>query len=437
MRPSHAGLSRRQFVKSAALAAGAAAMTPAALAGRAWHPGRAGLRLGVIGSGDRGSGAVINAMEADPGVRLVAMADLFPDRLEKSLANLAGHPQFGARVKPSEVERFAGFDAYARLLKTDVDVVILATPPHFRPEHFGAAVEAGKHVFMEKPVAVDPPGVRRVLAAAEVADRKGLSIAAGTQRRHDPKYRELVRRVQDGQIGPLLSGRCWWNQGGLWVHKRKPEYSDMEWQCRNWLYFCWLSGDHIVEQHVHNLDVMNWALAATPQRCVAMGGRQVRTGPEYGNIFDHFAVEYEYPGGVSVHSYARQIDGCASRVDEQARGAAGLVSFGDGRILGPRPYAYEGPSVNPYVQEHADLFASIRGESGSPRLNEARNVAHSTLTAIMGRLSAYTGQEVTWEQALASPWRLGPSVYELGALETDPVPVPGRTRLPEPSEAKS
>jgi predicted dehydrogenase len=425
------GMTRRQFVRTAALAAGAAAVVPSALAGRSWYPGRQTLRLGVIGCGDRGTGAAVNAMEADEGVKLVAMADLFQDRLDRSLSALSGHETLGSRIIPGEIVRFAGFDACEQLLKTDVDVVILATPPHFRPAHFEAAIAAGKHVFMEKPVAVDPPGIRRVLAAADVADSRNLSVVAGTQRRHDPKYRELIRRVQDGAVGPLLSGRCWWNQGGLWVHTRKPEYSDMEWQCRNWLYFCWLSGDHIVEQHVHNLDVINWAVGSPPLRCVGMGGRQVRTAPEYGNIFDHFAIEYEYPGGVVLSSWSRQIDGCASRVDEHVTGSGGTVRFGQGAIEGPKPYTYDGPRVNPYVQEHAHLFASIRG--GKDRLNEARNVAHSTLTAIMGRMSAYTGQEVTWDQALASDWRLGPATYALGDVEIDPVPVPGKLKMEKTS----
>jgi predicted dehydrogenase len=261
-------------------------------------------------------------------------------------------------------------------------------------------------------------------------------VVAGTQRRHDPKYRDLIARVREGVIGDVVSARCWWNQGGLWVHQRKPEYSDMEWQCRNWLYFCWLSGDHIVEQHVHNLDVINWALGAPPLRCVGMGGREVRTAPEYGNIFDHFAVEYEYsagtagPSSVTLTSMARQIDGCATRVDEELTGASGRVRFGAGAIDGRDPYTYSGPKVNAYVQEHVHLLASIRA-GGAERLNEARNVATSTLTAIMGRMSAYTGQEITWEQALNSEWRIGPSEYAFGPIELDPVPVPGRTKMPE------
>jgi predicted dehydrogenase len=421
-------LSRRMFLKTSALA-GAAVVLPGSLSAAPFFRGRETLRLGLIGCGDRGSGAVINALEADPTVRLVAMGDLFPDRLAKSLENLTKHPQFGPSFDPAKIERFTGFDAYEKVLSTECDVVILATPPHFRPIHFEAAVKAGKHVFMEKPVAVDPWGVRTVLAAAELADSKNLSVAAGTQRRHDPKYRDLIARIRQGEAGAPVSGACWWNQGGLWVHARKPEYTDMEWQCRNWLYFCWLSGDHIVEQHVHNLDVLNWAMGAHPLKASGMGGREVRTAPEFGNIFDHFAVQYEYPGGVLVNSQARQIDGTSARVDEMFVGSRARVHFGAGAMTGGVEYRYEGKRVNPYVQEHVNLFASIRG-SGD-RLNEARNVAESTLTAIMGRVSAYTGQEVTWEQVLSAPLRLGPTEYAFGAVGLDPVPVPGRTKLPE------
>jgi predicted dehydrogenase len=417
------GLSRREFVKTAALAAGAAAVAP--MAWSAPVVGRERIRLGVIGCGGRGTGAVVDALDADEAVELVAMADLFQDRLDGSLSALANHERFGQRIRAVQVERFVGIDAYERLLKMDLDLVILATPPHFRPAHFEAAVAAGRHIFMEKPVAVDGPGIRRVLTAGEIAEQKRLTVVAGTQRRHDPKYQQMMRMIHDGALGELIAGNCWWMQGGLWVHQRKPEYSDMEWQCRNWLYFCWLSGDHIVEQHVHNIDVINWAFGAPPVKATAMGGREVRTGREYGNVFDHFAVQYEYASGATMTSLSRQTDGCVSRVDEHVMGAKGRARFGAGAIDG-LDYKYDGPRVNPYVQEHVNLLASMRG---GPRLNEARTVAESTLTAIMGRLSAYTGQTVTWEQALNSQWRLGPSEYAFGEVPMEPVAVPGRTKL--------
>ena len=306
--------------------------------------------------------------------------------------------------------------------------MILATPPHFRPAHFEAAVAAGRHVFLEKPVAVDGPGVRRVLAAGEEADRKGLSVVAGTQRRHEACYRAAVARLQEGAVGKIVSARCYWTMGSLWMNEPREEWSDFEWQLRNWLYFTWLSGDHIVEQHMHNLDAINWVLEATPVRAMGMGGRQVRTHPHYGNVFDHFAVEYEYPGGVSVTSMCRQTDGCASKVEEVIEGSEGRCTLRSGHAVLTRgsPWQFAGENPNPYVEEHRDLIASI---SSGPRVNESRQVAHSTLTAIMGRMSAYTGKEVTWEAALASKEDLTPPSYEFGPLPIPAVAVPGRTPL--------
>lgn len=423
-----AEVSRREFVKSAAAAAAAAVVPGAAIARGAWAGGTESIRIGVIGCGGRGTGAAINALEADPATRIVALGDLFADRVESSRKHLAEAEEFGDRARVSPERCFTGFDAYQRVLEAGVDAVILATPPHFRPAHFAAAVAARKHVFMEKPVAVDAPGVRMVLEAANAAGAAGLCVVAGTQRRHEASYLAAMQRIREGALGRIVSARCYWNQGGLWVHRRKPEYSDMEWQVRNWLYFCWLSGDHIVEQHVHNLDVVNWAIGSHPERCLGMGGRQVRTGEEYGNIFDHFTVEYVYPGGEHVMSMCRQIEGTSPRCEEVIHGAQGTAVLrpGSARITGAAEWRFAEKNNNPYVQEHADLLAAIR--SGRP-VNEARQVAESTLTAIMGRMSAYTGQEVTWEQALKSEWRLGPETYEFGDLPVDEAPVPGRTRL--------
>jgi predicted dehydrogenase len=324
---------------------------------------------------------------------------------------------------------FVGFDAYQRVIDSDVDMVILATPPHFRPQHLRAAIEAGKHVFMEKPVAVDPVGIRSVIESADMAKEKGLAIVAGTQRRHQAHYIEIMRRVRDGAIGEIVAAQCYWNQGGLWVVDRDEKMTDMEWQCRNWLYFTWLSGDHIVEQHVHNLDAVNWALGATPVQCLGMGGRQVRTDEKYGNIFDHFAIEFEYPGGVRALSMCRQIDGCSDAVSERIIGTKGVAytDGGTGWIDGENAYRYEGESWNPYVREHTDLIASIRAEEP---LNEGRQVAESTMCAVMGRMSAYTGRAMKWDWAMnASTLDLTPPAYEFGELAVDPVAVPGQTEL--------
>ncbi len=419
---------RREFIRASAGAGLAATVLPSFAAG--WTNGGSDVvRVGVIGCGGRGTGAAFNALEAHPSTRIVALADLFPDRLAQSRSWLTGSEDFADRVDLGE-RTFTGFDAYKRLLALrEVDVVILATPPGFRPLHFAAAVEAGKHVFMEKPVAVDPAGVRTIIEAAERAKARSLSVVAGTQRRHERSYLEAMKRLRDGAIGEIHSARCAWNQGGLWVHERQPGYTDMEWQCRNWLYFCWLSGDHITEQHVHNLDVINWAMGGHPVRAYGMGGRQVRTDAMYGDIYDHFAIEYEYEDGRRCLSFCRQQDGTDGRVEESVYGTRGTLTTRPGYAVidGSGAWRFGGNNGNPYADEHAHLLASIRGDG--PYLNEARQVAESTLTAIMGRMSAYTGKAVTWDQAMSSSLDLSPPAYEFGDLPVGPVPEPGRTPL--------
>jgi len=419
---------RRDFIKAAAGTSLAATVLPSFASG--WTNGGAdAVRVGVIGCGGRGTGAAYNALEAHPSTRIVAMGDLFADRLNGSLGYLNDSEDFKGRIDV-ESRTFTGFDCHEKVCALpEVDLVILATPPGFRPMHFQTAVNAGKHVFMEKPVAVDPAGVRTVIAAAEQAKAKKLSVVAGTQRRHEPCYLEAMQRIKDGDIGEVISARCAWNQGGLWVHERKPEYTDMEWQCRNWLYFCWLSGDHICEQHIHNLDVVNWAMGGHPTRAYGMGGRQMRTDEKYGNIFDHFAIEYEYGDGRQALSFCRQQDGTDGRVEETIFGSRGSLTTRPGYavINNGSAWRFSGNNGNPYVHEHVNLLASVRGDG--PYLNEARRVAESTLTAIMGRMSAYTGKAVTWEQALHSQLDLSPAAYAFGDLPVRPVPQPGRTPL--------
>ena len=285
------GLNRRDFLRaSAAATAGLATQWTPGYA--AVHAGAAEtIRVGVIGCGGRGTGAARDCITSSEGVELVAMGDLFPDRIERAKASLTR--AIGDKFKVTADRTFVGFDAYQQVIASDVDLVILATPPGFRPEHLRAAIAGGKHVFTEKPVAVDPVGIRSVIETADLAKTKNLAVVAGTQRRHDPKYIETIRRIQAGEIGEVMAGQVYWNQGGLWTAERKPEMTDAEWQIRNWLYFTWLSGDHIVEQHVHNIDVANWVLNAHPISANGVGGRQVRTGPEYGHIYDHFAIELE------------------------------------------------------------------------------------------------------------------------------------------------
>ncbi|HOI44826.1 MAG TPA: Gfo/Idh/MocA family oxidoreductase [Candidatus Aminicenantes bacterium] len=416
------GITRRDFIKTS-VSASLAAAVPGGLGLHA--DGSDAIRIGMVGCGGRGTGAAINCMDAAPGVEVVAMFDLFQDRIEKSLAALREKHADKIKVKPETC--FTGFDGYKKICALpDVNLIVLAAPPGFRPIHLKAAVEAGKNVFMEKPVAVDPVGIRSVIASSELAKRKGLAIVAGTQRRHQTSYRELMKRIHDGQIGEIVGGQCYWNQGDLWVVKKTPQMSAMEWQCRNWLYFTWLSGDHIVEQHVHNIDVMNWAFGSLPVKVMGMGGRQQRTAPEYGNIYDHFAVEFEYPNGVRVLSMCRQIPGCADRIEEKIVGSKGHA-FGYGAIHGENFWKFEGDEPNPYVQEQADLIAGIR--AGRP-LNEGRQVAESTMCAIIGRMSAYTGRAISWDWAMtSSTLDLTPQSYAFTDLPVAPVAVPGQTPL--------
>jgi len=415
-------LSRRGFIKASAVSLAALGTE------RMFAAGSDRLRIGLIGCGGRGEGAAKDCINADKGVELVAMGDLFKDRMEKTLEGLK--KDFEANIKVTSNTCFVGFDAYQKVIGAGVDMVILAGPPHFRPIHLKAAIEAGKHVFMEKPAGVDPAGIRSLIATSELAEKKKLAIVAGTQRRHQAHYVEIMKRVKNGDIGEIVAAQCYWNGGdmlGYWKwYEKEPGMSSMEWQCRNWPWWTWLSGDHIVEQHVHNIDIVNWAIGSHPVQCMGMGGRQVRT---LGNIYDHFAVEFEYPNGVRVSSMCRQITGCADRVSERIVGTKGATYTDSsvGYIEGAKAYKYEGPNPNPYVQEHADLIKSIR--EGKP-LNEGRNVAEGTMGAIMGRMSAYTGRALKWDWAMnASKLDLTPPKYEFGDLPVPPVAVPGKTQL--------
>jgi myo-inositol 2-dehydrogenase / D-chiro-inositol 1-dehydrogenase len=427
-------LTRRDVLKTASLASLAAAFSATGGVYAAHASER--IRIGLIGCGGRGTEAAINAIDGSPDVVIAAMGDLFADQLESSLAHLK-EKVASDRLTVTPETSFTGFDAYQKVLAGPVDLVILATPPVFRPAQLAAAIEAGKHVFMEKPVAVDPAGIRSVIATSEAAGKKGLAIVAGTQRRHQAHYLELMKRIHDGEIGDLRSGQCYWNMGALWVERAADNWanrtakgwSDMEWQIRNWLFTTWCSGDHIVEQHVHNLDVMNWAFDAHPVKCTGMGGRSARTDPQYGNIYDHFAVEYEYPNGARILSMCRQTAGASENVSERVVGATGFSysDSSDAYIKGPGAWENKDASPNPYVQEHTDLVASIK--AGTP-LNEGKRVAESTLTAIMGRMSAYTGRSLSWDWVMnASKLDLTPSPLAFGERPELVVAIPGKTEL--------
>ena len=386
------------------------------------------LRAGLVGCGGRGTGAAINFVNAGPNLEIVALADVFEDRVKESQGRI--QKEVGQEV--SDDRCFVGFEAYKKVIDSDdIDIVILATPPYFRPLHFAACVDAHKHVFMEKPLAVDPVGARSIISSSKRADDLGLTVITGTQRHHQESYIEAYKRIMNGEIGDIVAANCYWNMGQLWYRTRKPEWSDMEFMIRDWVNWNWLSGDHITEQHVHNIDVINWFMGGKfPERAVGFGSRHRRvTGDQY----DNFSVDFVYPGDIHVHSMCRQIDGCANNVSEFVRGTKGYSDCSSyiAKPNGEKVWTYEkSEDVNsPYLQEHIHLVTSIRRNEP---VNVAEFTAKSTLCAIMGRISAYTGQEVTWDEMMKSGLQLGPeggpeSVTSLGSsdLINSQVPVPG------------
>jgi len=387
------------------------------------------LKAGLIGCGGRGTGAALNFLSSGPNLEIVALGDVFEDRLNGCRERLKKEKN----VEIADGQCFVGFDAYKKVIDAGVDVILTATPPHFRPEHFAACIEARKHVFMEKPVAVDPVGARSIIATSRKADAVGLCVVTGTQRHHQRDYVSTYARIASGAIGQIVSANCYWNQSQLWYRNRQEGWSDMEYMIRDWVNWCWLSGDHIVEQHVHNIDVINWFSGAQPEKAVGFGGRHRRkTGDQY----DFFSVDFEYDNGMHVHSMCRQIDGCADNVSERIQGTKGwsncknTIYNPDGSVQWKYDYGLnaEGKprnsvAVSPYVQEHIDLVAAIR--AGKP-INEAERTAISTLAAVMGRISAYTGKKMTWDEMMSSSLRIGPETYALGPVAIEPVaPVPG------------
>ena len=388
------------------------------------------LKVGLIGCGGRGTGAASQALKADPNVILSAMADIFPDRLESSYdILLKAHPD---KVKVNPENRFVGFDAYQRLIDSGVDVVLLTTPPAFRPEQLTAAVNAGKHIFCEKPVAVDAPGVRKVLAAAQKAKEKGLSLVSGFTFRYDLPKRELFGRVQNGEIGEVRMVNSTRNGGGLWYFPRKPEWTEMEYQMRNWYYYDWLSGDFIVEMVVHNLDMMTWGIGSQmPVKAFGTGGRQSRVEEKWGNIYDHFATEYEFANGVKGYNFCRQQDGCSSKNSVEIIGSEGTAFYQGNthKISGKNNWEYQGERKDMYQIQHNELFASIR--AGKP-MNDGEMMANSTMLGIMSRMAAYSGQTISWEQAMNSNQVLGPDFHQYDWDLKWPVPppaIPGVTKV--------
>ena len=431
--------SRRSFVKkTAAITSGAIASTMSIKSFANVNENKK-LKLSVVGCGGRGSGAVVQALTADDNVELVSMADTFRDRIDSSLKGIKDHFGDSKKIKIKEKNLFVGFDAYKKAIDL-CDVVILTTPPGFRPHHFEYAVNNDKHIFMEKPVATDATGVRKVLEVARKAKDKKLNVVVGLQRHYENKYINLYNKVKSGDIGKIVSGQVYWNDGGVWTNKRKSNQTELEYQMRNWYYFTWICGDHILEQHIHNIDVANWFIGEYPLYAQGMGGREVRNGKEHGQIFDHHFVEFHYPSGAVVSSQCRHQKGTETRVDEVFQGSKGSIVLGKGEIFNlNKELTYKYPrswsdDPNPYQVEHDKLFQSIRN---SEVISDTENAAKSTLSAIMGRMATYTGKKITWDQIMNSKENLVPDNLSWNSeAPTLPdsngnykIPVPGKTKF--------
>ncbi|MCF7708159.1 MAG: Gfo/Idh/MocA family oxidoreductase [Verrucomicrobia bacterium] len=421
--------SRREFIKTTGIAVAGGLFATKTLNAEP-IPASETLKVGLIGCGGRGTGAAGQALAADKNVKLTAMADAFEDRLTSSLSGLEKNNPGKVDVPPER--RFVGFNAFKKVLESDIDVVILATPPGFRPQHLEESVKAGKHIFCEKPMAVDAPGYRKVLAAVAESKKKNLSLVAGFCWRYSNAERAAFGRVLDGAIGDVRAVYATYNTGPIWVHPRKPDWSDMQWQMRNWYYFTWLSGDHIVEQAVHSVDKIAWAFGdVSPVKVMAHGGRQVRNEPKYGHIYDHFEVVYEFPNNARAFLFCRQMPGCSNDNSDHIMGSTGVCDVTGfrriHRIIGENAWSYDGDYNNMYQTEHDKLFASIR--RGEP-INDGDRMANSTMMAIAGRMSAYTGQTITWEEAVNSEKDWSPPSYSWDQpVSVPPVAMPGVTQF--------
>jgi len=422
-KPKTSQATRRDFVKQSSLLAGGAMATPM-LSNLNFYSGSSdAIKIALIGCGGRGTGAALQALQSKQNVKIVAMADAFRDRLDSCYKSLTAEDlsdagikgNFKAVVDVPEERKFVGFDAYKNAMAL-ADVVILATPPGFRPIHFEEAVKQGKHIFMEKPVATDPEGVKRVLAAAEIAKTKKLNVVVGLQRHYQNSYRELYKRKD--MIGDITSAQAWWNNDGVWVKPRETGQTEMEYQMRNWYYFNWLCGDHINEQHIHNIDVINWFKGGHPVKAQGMGGREVRKGKDFGEIFDHHYVEFQYADGSMLNSQCRHIKNTSAKVDELIVGTKGKIYCGDANIRdhkGKIMYQFDLKGENNgYQTEHDELFEAIA--KGIYKFANAEYGAHSTMTSILGRMATYSGQVVEWDKALNSGLNLQPSAYTWDTL---------------------
>jgi len=429
---------RRDFLKATAMLAGGAMLSSIPLAG-AYASGSDTIKIALIGCGDRGTGAAFQALSTKFNIKLVAMADAFQDRLDSSYQSLSS--KFGAKVEVPKERQFVGFDAYLKAIPL-ADVVLLTTPPGFRPIHFEEAVKQNKQIFMEKPVAVDAPGIRKVLAAAEEAKKKKLNVVVGLQRRYQTNYRESIKRINDGAIGDIMAGQVYWNSGGVWVRPRTANQTEMEYQMRNWYYFNWLCGDHIVEQHVHNIDIANWVKNAHPISVQGTGSRAWRTGKDYGEIYDNHSIELTYADGAIIHSQCRHFEGISNRVDESFQGTKGKIYLsGSNQAImkdysGKELYNHNTKgNANPYQTEHDELFDAV--SKGEYKFSNVDYAATSTFSSIIGRYATYSGQTIKWDEALASNISLMPERFAWDAnpkLMPDekglyPVAMPGQAKV--------
>ncbi len=403
--------SRRDFVRNSALFTGGALLLPNMQMNAMVNVSNdKKLKIALVGCGGRGTGAAVQALNADDNVELVAMADAFEDRLKDSFANISKEMGDTKKVNVPEKNQFVGFDGAQKAMNL-ADVVILATPPGFRPQHFEYAINNGKHVFMEKPVATDAPGVRKVLAAAKLAKEKKLNVVVGLQRHYQDSYLAAIDQLKQDKIGKIVSGQVYWNSAGVWVRERQPGQTELEYQMRNWYYFNWLCGDHILEQHIHNIDVANWFIGEYPISAQGMGGRQVRTGKDHGEIFDHHFVEYTYASGAVIASQCRHQPDTMRRVSEFFQGTKGTVSTAGDKVEikdwnGATLFEHRGKDdPNPYQVEHIKLFESIRNGGV---ISNAENGAKSTMSAIIGRMATYSGNIIKWDEAMQSNLALAP-----------------------------
>ncbi|PQO43340.1 Gfo/Idh/MocA family oxidoreductase [Blastopirellula marina] len=419
--------SRRDFLRKSAAISGAAAVGSLSLARSVHAGGDDTLKVALIGCGGRGSGAAKNATMGDPNLKVTVLCDIFPDVLAQARQRLSR--VLGDRMEVTDETCFSGFDGYKQVMESDVDVVLLCTPPHFRPAHLRAAIEAGKHVFCEKPVAVDAPGCRHVFETVEMAREKNLSIVSGLCWRYHPKVQETVAKVKEGAIGDVVAVHETYLTGTLWYRQPQPDWTPMEDQVRNWLYYTWLSGDHTAEQHIHSLDKALWLNDdAAPLACEAVGGRLVRTDPKWGNVYDHFGMTFEFPNNVKTFAFCRQMAGCYNDVNDYVLGSNGTASILGGTVTpksGPE-WKYSGPNADMYDLEHKALYEGIR--SGNV-INNGVYMTRSTMMAIMGRMAAYTGQKVTWDMAINSTEDMTPKAYEWGPAPEVSVSLPGKTKF--------